>query len=153
GGTLASSRLHAIRRADLDGSDAIANNAAAAPGKIGCNGGNLPIGIDRHALIWREQTDGVIGPDLRVECEDVPSPKPVDPNVVLLSPHPRRRALAKRFFIGIEVDWPLRRTMPDAPISPRVSTCFSNEWASKVDSTRAMRRTSLGSEARTNRRS
>jgi hypothetical protein len=43
---------------DLDGDNAVANDASASPRKIRRNRGDLPIWIDGHALIRGKHADG-----------------------------------------------------------------------------------------------
>ena len=74
------------------------------PGKIRRDGGDLPIGIDRHALIRREHADGVVGPDLRLEREDAVAPEPLDAKAMLLAQRPGHGVLREPFLVGIEIE-------------------------------------------------
>src|SRR5688500_1156003 len=94
GRALAAHGSHAVTL-DLDGNDAVANDVTAAPGEIRRNGDDLPIGIDRHALFRREHPDAVVGPDLRLEREDVPSPELFDAQAMLSTQRPGHGVLPK----------------------------------------------------------
>ena len=103
GAILAAHRAHAIAL-DLDRHDAIANDLPAMPREIRRDGGDLPIRIDRHALIRREHADRVVGPDLRLEREDAVAVEPLDAQAMFLAQLPGHRILREPLLVGIEIE-------------------------------------------------
>src|SRR5262245_29424715 len=101
GGALALDRLHAVALG-RDGDDTVANDAPASPSKIRGNCGDLPVWIDRHALLRREHADRIVGPNVRLEREDVCSPEPLDPNTMLPPQRPGHRILSQPLFVRLE---------------------------------------------------